>query len=262
MNIVKTVNRLTQRDTFYAIFDRILAPIHVSVVSTVFDQYLVSQRGVTVDVSEINLRSLVKFRLRQGRLLYEDTESHFITEYIKRDYNIVDLGAGIGFSSILATKQTNSETKTIAVEANPELERIIQKNAELNNSDISVVSAAYNPNADTTEFHISHSDYRDSTEYEIYNKKVEVNSVSLQDIFKKHDLETASLIVDIEGGETELIENELEYLKDRCNMLIIEFHPHITGDMNSMINKLNSHSFKMIDSCGDVYVFFNSQFNH
>lgn len=55
-------------------------------------------------------------------------ERYLIENYINTYNPVIDLGAGIGYTSCLLSEKTSNGTKVVAVEGNKDLYSIINKN--------------------------------------------------------------------------------------------------------------------------------------
>jgi FkbM family methyltransferase len=58
---------------------------------------------------------------------------------------------------------------------------------------------------------------------------VEVPTVKLADIVQTRGFERCALMCDIEGSEIEMIRAEIDTLRSRVEVFIVEFHPGISG---------------------------------
>lgn len=240
---------------FSAIKDRFVAIPHVFATSSLSGEYLMEQAGIKADLSNTNIRPLVKYRLNTGYLEYEKTEVKFIQEYLPPELDVIDLGAGIGFTACVADRKLNQGRDVIAIEANPKLESSIKYNAGLNGSSVKVISAGYSPSVGTIE--ISDKDsYRSNSVYENTSDEVEVETTSLVEITNEFSIDSFSLISDIEGSEAELIQ-EIELIKSKCHTIIIEIHEEKNSAVKETISRLENEGFRLIDSEERVRVFQN-----
>jgi FkbM family methyltransferase len=123
---------------------------------------------------------------------------------------------------------SNSEikcNKKIFVEANPNLINTIHSNLSLNkfeNYDVINAALAYGESK-TVSFNFGSSNLTGSIQQK--NKSAtEVQKISINDILKQHpEIKFFTLVMDIEGAELDLIENEPENLVN-CKQIIAEFH--------------------------------------
>lgn len=216
-------------------------------------------QGVELDLSNVQMDSAMQSNLYYGQ--YEQAERDAIKSHIKPDMDVVDLGACIGFTACTTNSILSESSTHIAVEPNPQVIPTLKTNRDLNNCNFDIIEAAYSTGSNTisinpTETAWSASLYRDG------NNTIESETVSLKQISDQYDISNAAIIVDIEGGEADLIENELEILEEKYNLLIIEFH-----DEKSSINQnqreqirnarfqLKPSKFNQIEKIENVVVF-------
>ena len=132
---------------------------------------------------------------------------------------IYDCGANIGVSC-LYFKSLYPDARIIALEADPEIAKILQNNISKNNlSNVEVINKAVWTKNSTIEFGVESSDagsiYLDSN-------KISVNSLRLKDMIQKED-KIDMLKIDIEGAENVVIPDCKEVL-DKVENLFLEYH--------------------------------------
>lgn len=91
------------------------------------------------------------------------------------------------------------------------------------------------------------------------DRTVEVDGESLATIVNGID-QPLSIIVDIEGGEFDLIDNDLDTLVDSCSHLFIEFHRFTDNSVEEYEQQLMDKGLELLDSQEDVRVYFNPKF--
>jgi len=64
---------------------------------------------------------------------WEPEESEFLKNYIKKGMNLVDIGANIGYYTLLFSKWTGDQGKVYAFEPEPENYKLLVKNVKANN---------------------------------------------------------------------------------------------------------------------------------
>lgn len=191
----------------------------------------------------------IKERLETGA--WESEEIQMLKKYLDKDDAILELGACIGFLGVYANRILSNPTRHTVIEANPELIEVILKNINLNNSKFNVLNCIIgNPNEIEQDFIIS--DFiLGSSVYGTQGKKVKVPIKSLEDFTNKHNF----IIIDIEGGEYKLINDNLQHLS-KFNKIIIEFHPFFgftKNDIKISLKKLEKIGFKKIENLGNTY---------
>jgi hypothetical protein len=88
---------------------------------------------------------------------------------------------------------------------------------------------------------------------------VDVPAVSLQQIVHQRRFARCALVCDIEGAELFLISNELPTLKAHVEVLIVEFHPAISGPsaVEDAHRLLGEHRFQQLWDEQNTFVFRN-----
>jgi len=75
-------------------------------------------------------------------------------------------------------------------------------------------------------------------------------------LFRQYPLTGCTLLCDIEGGEYEMVKNELPLISEHVSCLIVETHPRLKGQTQTeeMLAALVSGGFQTRDTANDVYV--------
>ena len=238
--------------------DRVIAPVHVKFISVATRQYLINSDSIVLDLVDSGLRSLVKYRLRRGKIDYERAESAMIVRHLSRSNDVIDLGAGLGFTSALAGTLLRKGREVVAVEANKRLLPSIIRNGVINGVRVIGINAAYSTSGEQSLLRVSKRDFRSSSvTLNTGTKTTVVPSISLYQIISDQNFSVFSLLVDIEGSEGDLLREELNTLKKHCIVLIIEIHPRKCPDVHTALELLEANGFSLIDADGDVRVYKN-----
>ena len=118
---------------------------------------------------------------------------------------------------------------------------------------------------ETTNVNLHLTRIGDNSLWPISDKIVEVPAVSLETILKDTRFETISLVMDIEGAEVDLLEREINVLKERVVTLIFEIH---RGERCSKARwdairaSLIGARFRILDRIGVTWVFENTRLVH
>ncbi|MES0871206.1 FkbM family methyltransferase [Pseudovibrio sp. SCP19] len=202
-------------------------------------------RNIKLDVSQPEIDLYVKDQIVRG--IYENEEHNLLTQLLKPEDRILELGACIGFLSATASKICGS-SNVMCVEANPNLINVIETNHSLNDvSPITVSGIAALTDNKQSEFYvgkriIGSSVLERKESQKILQKTVDVNRLIAE--FKP-----SFLMMDIEGAEIELLP-ALNLTNIR--MLVVEFHPKLNGfdAITECINVLTTKGFALrVDQC-------------
>jgi FkbM family methyltransferase len=163
--------------------------------------------------------------------IWEKTETKIIQEYIKEGTVFVDIGANIGYYSLLAARRVGQAGKVYAFEPEPENYAMLVKNMEFNcyRNIVAVRKAVSNRNG-VAEFLI---DAVYPTQHRLHNSKdkkdtIEVDVITLDNFFKDKGHKIDLIKMDIEGAEMFALEGMQKILNENENLVIVsEFNPRL-----------------------------------
>jgi FkbM family methyltransferase len=186
---------------------------------------------------------------------YENEEREAIKRYLSSDLPVIELGGSQGIVACITNRVLKVKTSHIVVEANPNVIPLLARNRDRNGCKFEVVHGAVGPPGETITFFCNDNPLKSSTQISKM-QSCEVPSVSLSELARSRGFRDCTLICDIEGAEIALIERELETLADRFRLLIIEFHPTITGspEVQRNLDQLAKHGFTLIWKKRHVHV--------
>lgn len=162
-----------------------------------------------------------------------------IADFIRPGYVVYDIGANIGFFSILLGKKVGLTGKVFCFEPSPNLIDRLAANLELNacTSQFVVVPEAVSDKTGREEFLISHSHPQRQTlagldvpEVE-YQGKTTIQTVSLDDfVFEQENPAPDAIKMDIEGAESIAIHGMRRVLAEAAPILLVEIHTQTAAD--------------------------------
>ncbi len=184
----------------------------------------------------------IKFIARDPRIYYnlirygeyEPASSYIFNSLIKKDMIVLDIGGNIGYFSLLASKLVGKHGKVYVFEPDPTNIIFLKKNIELNKikNIILVNKCVSNKEGVLTlylhpKFHSCHSIFK-STSNSINH--IDVESITLDDMFSNENFKIPFIKMDIEGGEIEALKgmgkilekNKVLYLLTECNLRILK----------------------------------------
>lgn len=217
----------------------------------------VTYRGVKLDLSNDVIDDSLKARFVLGT--YEDAEMRLIKRHLPSDTPVVDLGGGIGFISCFIANTLHGVPQ-IVVEANPNLIRTIETNRDLNGHDFSIKNVAYSPTGEELDFYL-HKKFVGGSAQRTTKNSVTIDGRRLESLLDEFEAKEFTLVSDIEGGEFELLDAELDFLTECCRALLIEFHDFTEAEIDSYRKKLEHAGFEAVETCGDVSVYINQRLN-
>jgi FkbM family methyltransferase len=208
-------------------------------VRTKFAKSEYNLHGIKLPIDRSIITDRILYSIMRGH--YESTEAEALRKFVLPRDNILELGGGIGLISSLAAKVAH-EGKVICVEANPHLIPYIQKVHQANGVKPTVINAIAAGNSAKTEatFYLRKNFWVSSMSPEPrdYVDQVQVPLASITKLVTDH--KPTVVIIDIEGGEMDLIDSDWTH---GVRLVMMEIHPDVTGDASTL--KLTSFFEKL-----------------
>ncbi|MFN3459445.1 MAG: FkbM family methyltransferase [Oceanibaculum sp.] len=158
---------------------------------------------------------------------YEAAEISILDATLTQEDSVLELGAGIGLTSIFCAKRIGDGTKVHVLEANPALVPVLERNFELNGVRPDFHSMAAARESGEVEFALD----RSYTSSGLHGRpsgtveRVRLPAAGFQELLDRY--RPSYLIMDIEGGEIDLLPGaDLASVRKIC----LEVHPEIVGD--------------------------------
>lgn len=215
--------------------------------------------GVTLEMDADVLTPAVRRALRQGD--YEREETECVELYLDAADDVVELGGGIGYLACYVDQRLRDGRTHLVVEPNGHLLPLMERHRALNDAGFETVSAAYSTDGPIASLSVPEAFWEASTVWSDPGDRVRyAATIDLETLLDAFDLSEVALIVDIEGGEVDLLENELDVLLERCRLVIVEFHydsaPYETAEAIRWAKaRIDASAFELVDEKGTVAVY-------
>lgn len=217
-----------------------------------------------VNVRDDNLAMRKTFQAYAINRVHEETTTNLFKKTVKNGDIVVDLGANIGYFTLLAAKLVGKEGRIYAFEPETKNYNYLSKNIRLNNyNNVLAIKKAVSDKNGKTKLYICEQDTGHHTinQYEgIKNYKpnietkenfVEIETVTLDDFLEDKEKAVDIIKMDVEGAEM-LALSGMDGLirKSEKLKMFIEFFPLLIKSMGDspedFINKLlNNYRFSM-----------------
>lgn len=180
------------------------------------------------------------------------TRTELFKKEVKLGMTVVDLGAHVGYFSLLAAKLVGEKGRVFAFEPAPDNYTLLTKNIAINGykNVIPIQKAVSN---ESGQIRLLLAD--DSSQHTILPSSqtaefVIVDSITLDEFFKDKDCKIDVIKMDIEGAEMSALEGMANIIKENENLRIFtEFHPLLLQrsacSPASFLNKLIEYGFKV-----------------
>ncbi|HJT23890.1 MAG TPA: FkbM family methyltransferase, partial [bacterium] len=161
--------------------------------------------------------------------VYEPVETGLLKEHLKPGQVFVDIGANIGYYTLLATRIVGPKGKVYAFEPDPTNFTLLQKNISTNGyTNVVAVNKALSNKAGTAKLYINPSNRGDHRIYDSHDGRpsVEIAMTTVDEYFKKLDKKVHFIKMDIQGAEAAALAGMKGLIrKNKGLKLVTEFSP-------------------------------------
>jgi len=194
-------------------------------------------------------RALVK------RGVWEPLETAVLCESLKEGDTFVDVGANIGYYTLLAAKRVGPKGRVIAFEPEPTNFAILKRNVEANGlTNVILEQKALSNQAGTLRLYIEPENKGGHKVFQFGDAKdfVEVEAVRLDDYLKTDRGRIDFVKIDTEGAEGAILEGMQDTLRTNNDVrLLVEFFPMLLKsfgyDAGAVLSDLQSLGFEIRD---------------
>jgi FkbM family methyltransferase len=150
------------------------------------------------------------------------------TDLLKQNELVLDLGAGVGDFSILASKKVGDKGKVIAIEPNPEDFELLKSNIERNHC------------KNIIPLNLGVGNQPAEKEMSFWGRKFSCKIDVLENVLDRLDIQDNPNFIkmDIEGFETDVVTKSIEIIKG-ANVISVELH----GTKDKLDKLLLPHGF-------------------
>ena len=186
--------------------------------------------------------------------VYEPLMAKHFQERVKPGDIVLDIGAHIGYYTLMAAKRVGRKGKVYAFELSEENCLLLTQNLRINGyKNVVLVKKAIAQSSKKAKFFLSRVSSGMHSLIDIDNdseNSILVDAVSLDDFFGKNPPRISAIKMDIEGGEYEALEGMTRLLsKSRHLSVFIEFSPFMIKKAKKsplgFLNLLKSYGFKL-----------------
>lgn len=162
---------------------------------------------------------------------YEPEETKLLKDIVTPGMTMLDVGANLGYFSLLVSKQLADQCKIYSFEPDPHNAGLLRRNVELNQAkSVEVVQKAVSNKPGTVLF------FKDESNYGGHSlgfnnlpgaeaDRLEVETVTLNDFCSQKNLKVDLIKMDVQGYEGFVFEGASEVLKQSQLKMLIEFWP-------------------------------------
>lgn len=166
--------------------------------------------------------------------IYEYEKQNLFTGMVEKDSVVYDIGANVGFYTLLSSALVGSKGKVFAFEPSRRNLRYLRRHLSINNiKNVRIYDVAVSDSSGE----ISFDDTKGSSQGKISKSgKIKVNSVSLDEFFAQGELLPPDYLkIDVEGAEALVLKGAMDLLR--------KYHPIIF---------LAAHSLELNKECREI----------
>ena len=182
-----------------------------------------------------------------SNLVHEKATTDLFKKTVKNGDVVVDLGANIGYFSLLASRLTGSQGKVFSFEPEPKNYNYLKKNIELNNyNHAQPFQKAVSDKNGTTKLFIcdydtGHHTINKQDGIQAYSRgriakerSIDIETVTLDNFLREKTNRINAIKMDVEGAEMLALSGMDRVLKDNKDIkMIVEFFPLLIEKMGS-----------------------------
>jgi FkbM family methyltransferase len=163
------------------------------------------------------------------REIYEPFETALFKKELKAGQTVLDIGANIGYYTLIAAKLVGPGGKVYAFEPDPDNFALLKRNVAANGyANVVLVNRAVSDKNQTARLFINKTNKGDHRLYDSKDGRpsIPVQTIRLDDFFEKLDKKIHFIKMDIQGSEARAL-NGMKGLirKNRALSLVTEFSP-------------------------------------
>jgi len=160
---------------------------------------------------------------------YESLETEIVKKEIKKGDVAVDIGANIGYYTLIFAKLVGDEGKVFAFEPDPTSFALLKKNVEINRyQNVILVQKAVSNETGKIRLYLCDDNLADHRIYNSHDgrKSIEIEAIRLDDYFKGYTGKIDFIKMDIQGAEGDALQGMSLLLQKNKNLkMITEFEP-------------------------------------
>ena len=242
LGIFRAIRKVPLAYSAYAFLYRYLIPRN---------QLFVNAHGHKIFLDHRDMGMARALLLSGGR--WEETETRLFSCSVQRGMTVVDVGANVGYYTLLAARLVGDAGKVFAFEPSPENFVLLERNVKANGyENVILIPKAVSNESGTAELLIDHasSGGHKLSRAATGADSVEVETVSLDEYFANRGEQIDVLKIDAEGAEMAILQGMRDVLSRSSNLaLLTEFSPQGIRDFGCLpeeyVKLLRVHGFRI-----------------
>ena len=200
------------------------------------------------------------FKIKRGKSMryliltgeYEPAETDFIKKYVKPGMLVFDLGANIGWFTMILSKLVGNSGHVYSFEPDPDYFQTLKENVQLNHlTNVSLFQMGVSNTSGVGNFSLNKEFGTLVIDSKQKKDSLQIEITTLDDFCKKNQIKIDFIKIDVEGSEILVFDGMKESVKNNPGMkFITEFHPNAIRGVGfspeSFFEKIRQMEFKII----------------
>lgn len=182
-----------------------------------------------------------KLQIKYGNFNSELPEQMMAINHIKGHEKILEIGGNIGRNSLIISCLLNNSTNLVTLESDNEVAIMLSENRDINNLQFHIENSALSKRK------LIQKDMDTIVSDELLPGYKEVNTITLEELKDKYNIEFDTLVLDCEGAFYYILLDMPEILNN-INLIIMENDYHNLEHKLYIDNKLREQNFEVIYS--------------
>ena len=161
---------------------------------------------------------------------YEPMETRLVVSTLQEGDVFLDIGANVGWYSVIAARKVGASGKVIAFEPDPDNFGLLKKNCELNKlGNVELHNRAISDCDGKDYLYRSTSNFGDHQLHATADEsraKVEVETVKLDSLFPAGDIAIKAIKIDTQGSEAKIMRGMQTFIARQKPVIFTEFWPY------------------------------------
>jgi FkbM family methyltransferase len=185
--------------------------------------------------------------------VYEPLETELVKKEIKKGDVVLDIGANIGYYTLIFARIVGEEGKVFAFEPDPDNLALLKRNLEINGYQNTIlITKAVSNKTEKIKLYLAEDDLGDHRIYNSHDgrKSIEIEAIKLDDYFENYNGRIDFIKMDIQGAEGLATQGGFNLLnKNKTVKIVTEFWPiglkRSGVEPMEYLKALSEHGFKL-----------------
>ncbi len=187
--------------------------------------------------------------------VWEENETHWFTKFVDVGDTVIDVGANVGYYTILASRLVGERGRVYAFEPDPTSFALLEQNVRVNGArNVVLEQKALSNENGTLQLYLAEKNKGDHRIYQTEEDRpsVDVETVRLDDYLADVGGTVDFVKIDTQGAEAVIIAGMPETIRANPGIVMaVEFWPEgllaLETTAEGMLEELRGHDFRMFD---------------